>query len=96
VLRGVQAKVLSLQRMYPCLHSEIAGEEGVALSQKFWADTSCSALCPGEVTSCLPAALWLGFWAPSYCLVLPELADLTALYGGAFGRFLWRGRWTRP
>jgi hypothetical protein len=31
-------------------------------------DTECEAQRPGEVTSCLPAALlWLGFWAPSYC-----------------------------
>lgn len=35
VLRGVQAKVLGLQRMYPCLHSSIEGEEPTELGQKF-------------------------------------------------------------
>ena len=37
VLRGLQAKVLGLQRMFPCLHSEVESEEGQVLGQKFWA-----------------------------------------------------------
>ena len=36
VLRGLLFKVLGLQRMYPCLHSELESEEGQQLGQKFW------------------------------------------------------------
>ena len=37
VLRSLQAKVLGLQRVYPCLHSCIEDPDGKELGQKFWA-----------------------------------------------------------
>ena len=36
LLRQLQQRVLSLQRVYPCLHAALQDEELAALGQQFW------------------------------------------------------------